>query len=111
MDFNRKAGQVAAGSLRQLRAHLDADHREAALEQRTRRFAGRAANLQQASAGFELRKRDEVVEQLLWIRGSRRLVQFGGRVEGAPQRLAGLAHPLNGPGKRRVLHKGYWPPR
>ncbi len=103
VDFNRQAGQVAARSLHEVCAHLDADHREAALERRTRRFAGRAANLQQASAGFELRKRDEVVEQLLRIRGSRRLVQVGGLVEGAPKRLARFAHRINRPEKRQVL--------
>ncbi len=48
-------------------------------------------------------QRGEVVEQLLRIGRSRRLVELGGRVEGAPEWFSHLAHPTNRPRKRRVL--------
>ena len=55
--------------LRELRAELDADDREAALEQRPRRLAGRAADLEQPRARLEPGERDEVVEELRRISG------------------------------------------
>ena len=67
---------------------LDADDREAALEQRPRRLAGRAADLEQPRAGLEPGERDQVVEQLRRILGPRRVVELGGGLERLPQRLA-----------------------
>jgi hypothetical protein len=95
VDLDRQARQVAARMLGELRAHLDADDGEAALEQCARCLARRAPDLQEPIAGFELGQLDEIVEQLVRVRRPRCLIQVSGRIEGAPQRLACLAHVSN----------------
>jgi hypothetical protein len=92
LDLDREAGQVAACLLGELRAHLDADDGEAALEQRTGRLAGPRADLQQPVAGLEVGQRDEVVEQLIRVRGPRRVVKTRRHLEGVPERLPPLVH-------------------
>ena len=84
-DLHRQAREVAPRALGELRAELDADDREAALEERTRGLARRATDLEQPVVGLELAQLDEIVEELLRIRGPRLVIEVGGRVERAPE--------------------------
>ncbi len=83
VDLGGQAREVLARAGRELRSQLDADNAKAAREQRPRRLAGRAADLEQARARLELRERDQVVEELLRIIRPRGVVLFGRRVEGS----------------------------
>ena len=90
MNLDGQAGEILARLLRELGSQLDAHDREAAVEHRPRRLAGRASDLQQTCAGREAGELDEVVEQGFGIVRPGGVVEVGGRVERAAQRLAHL---------------------
>jgi hypothetical protein len=70
VDLERKAGQVRPRLLSQPGAELDADDREAPLEQRPGRLAGRGADLEQPVPGCQSGELNEVAEQPLGVGGA-----------------------------------------
>jgi hypothetical protein len=83
-----RPAQVSSRLLRKICAELDANDREAACQQRSRRLSRPAADLEQRVARLQLGERDEVVEQLFGIVRARGVVPFRRRVECAAERLA-----------------------
>jgi hypothetical protein len=83
-----RPAEVSSRLLRKFRSELDADHCEAACQQRSRRLSRPAADLEQRVARLEAGEPDEVVEQLFGIVRARGVVPFRRRVEGAAERLA-----------------------
>jgi hypothetical protein len=92
LDLDREAGQVAACLLGKLCAPISTQTTE-----KPRSSSGRVAlpvpaDLQQPVAGLEVGQRDEVVEQLIRVRGPRRVVKTRRHLEGVPERLPPLVH-------------------
>jgi hypothetical protein len=92
VDLDRQAREIATRVLGKLPTHLDADDGEAALEHGSRGLAGRAPDLEDRVARLEPSKLDNVIEEFLGVRRSRRLIEVGSRIERAPEWLPGLAH-------------------
>ena len=62
VDLDWKPSEVAASLRSEMLSHLNADDREAALQQRPGRLSGGTANLQQTHSGLQLGQLDQVVE-------------------------------------------------
>jgi hypothetical protein len=87
-----KRRQLPAGDLGERRAQLDSDDLEPSLGERQRRLPRPGPDLEHASAVPEGPERDEVVEDLARIAGSRPVVELRDVLERRPQAVA--AHPL-----------------
>ena len=103
VDLDGQSFEVVPRALRELCPQLDAHDGETPREQRTRRFAGRAADLEQTRARLEAGQVNEVVEEPFRVIGTGGVVQIRGRVERLAQRLAHLLarEPGRGLGHRR----------
>jgi hypothetical protein len=107
VDLSGEACQVSSRDFSELASQFEADDREATFEQGASRFAGRAADFEQASPRFERCKSDQVLKELLGIIRSSAVIEVGGGVKGATK---GLASVIDAPGPEsaslRLRHGG-----
>jgi hypothetical protein len=76
-------------------SELDADDLEPAVGERQGCLAGSAADLEKARPWLELRKRNQIVEELFWRDGPRTVVELRRVVEGSPEEVRiGISDPL-----------------
>jgi hypothetical protein len=75
VDVEWATGQGDARLLGEVRPQLHSDNGESAIEERSCRLAGRAADLEQAGARFELAQRYQVIEELVRIGGARSVME------------------------------------
>jgi hypothetical protein len=101
VDLDGQARQVSAPTLGEGGSQFHTDDREASLQRRASRLAGRAADLQQTITRLESAQLDQVVEELVGVLGTSSVVKICRRIEGATERLARL---VARPPRRRLRH-------